>query len=276
MNGSSRPGIRGFVRAGCSTRPTTSASRRSVFSPDSKLLVTTSGDRTARLWRAADGKPLHVLDQPDGHVVGADFSPDGTKIVTASDGGTARVWDVATGGRLLVLVGPTNPITGASFSSDGQFIVVASLDRTARVYRSDNGLQARSPPRAHGRRHRGDFQPGRSASRDGEPRRNRSRLESRNRERARARRATTATPIRAADLSPNGRLAVAGDVTGLIRTWDVEKREGVYAQKPGGCVDTVGQAQQRAFLRRGWRSVHVDGVGDEVVRLPAPGRDHGA
>lgn len=198
------------------------------FSPDGTILVTTSSDRTARLWRAADGTLLHTFDQPDGHVVGAAFSPDGTQLVTASDGGTARVWDVATGGRLLVLVGPTNPVEGASFSPDGQFIVVSSLDRTARLYRADNGLQVTvllgHTDGVIGATFSSDGRRVLTASLDGTARvwdpgtANQLELVGEH-----------GVPVETASLSPDGQLAVSGDGKGSVRVWDVEARNAVRA-----------------------------------------------
>ena len=54
------------------------------FSPDGQRVVTASGDKTARLWDAASGKPI---GQPMNHedvVFSAQFSPDGQEVVTAS------------------------------------------------------------------------------------------------------------------------------------------------------------------------------------------------
>jgi WD40 repeat protein len=66
-----------------------------AFSPDGRRIVTTSVDRTARLWDAETGKPI---DEPlTGHasaVNSAAFSPDGRRIVTASSDKTARLWEI--------------------------------------------------------------------------------------------------------------------------------------------------------------------------------------
>jgi len=110
------------------------------FSPDGKLVVTTSKDRTAQVWRARDGRRLHVLPH-EGHVVAATFSPDGKLLATASEDGATRVWDVSTGTRLLLLVGPIGFVESVSFSRDGRFLVAGSADRTARVYDVHNGKE---------------------------------------------------------------------------------------------------------------------------------------
>ena len=67
--------------------------------PRRHALASAGGDRTARLWDAATGRPLaaHV---PSGHtskVLGVAFRPDGTRLVTTSADGTVRQWDAATG-----------------------------------------------------------------------------------------------------------------------------------------------------------------------------------
>ena len=68
-----------------------------AFSPDGTRVVTTSRDKTARLWDAATGKEIAVLRGHDGPCGAPPFTPDGTRIVTASADKTARLWDAATG-----------------------------------------------------------------------------------------------------------------------------------------------------------------------------------
>ena len=66
-------------------------------SPDGTRVVTTSIDKTARLWEAATGESIAVLSGHEDGVLSAVFSPDGTQVVTASNDKTARLWATATG-----------------------------------------------------------------------------------------------------------------------------------------------------------------------------------
>jgi WD40 repeat protein len=87
------------------------------FSPDGRLVVTASSDKTARLWEAETGKEVRVLKGHTSGVFSAVFSPDGKRLATVGDGyditftangftggfssTTAentfvRIWDVAT------------------------------------------------------------------------------------------------------------------------------------------------------------------------------------
>ncbi len=68
-----------------------------MFSPDSRLLATQSGDGAARLYEVATGRLVTHIPHDDG-VHGIWFTHGGSFLVTTSEG-TLRVWDAA--GRLL-------------------------------------------------------------------------------------------------------------------------------------------------------------------------------
>ena len=77
-----------------------SAVHSARFSGDGNLLVTSSGDGSARVWRAdATGEPIVLRMGDDGGVEWAEFSPDQTHVLTVTARGaalnlTARVWTV--------------------------------------------------------------------------------------------------------------------------------------------------------------------------------------
>jgi WD40 repeat protein len=110
-----------------------------AWSPDGSRMVTASDDGTARLWDAASGKVIAVLQGHAGTVWSAAFSPDGTRIVTASSDRTARLWDAATGMPVAVLEGHEETVSSASFSLDGLRIVTASDDKSARLWDARTG-----------------------------------------------------------------------------------------------------------------------------------------
>ncbi len=123
------------------------------FSPDGSLLVVCDvGVRfakcAARLFSAADGKPLPFAFNHDDGVLFASFSPDGRRIVTASEDFTARVWDAKTGVQLIPPLKHAHQVTSAVFSPDGNWILTASVDQSARVWSAETG-EPLTPPLRH-------------------------------------------------------------------------------------------------------------------------------
>jgi len=60
-----------------------------------KRIITGSGDNTAKVWEAADGKELLTLKGHSDQVRSVAFSRDGQRIATGSDDKTAEVWNAA-------------------------------------------------------------------------------------------------------------------------------------------------------------------------------------
>ena len=93
------------------------------FNSSGTQIVTSSYDKTARIWDALTGDLIHTLEGHTSYVYTAVFSPDGTKILTASWDRTARLWDSTNGDLIHSLKGNTSYVSSVVFSPDGTKII---------------------------------------------------------------------------------------------------------------------------------------------------------
>lgn len=64
-----------------------------AFNADGSRLLTTSDDRTAKVWNVTTGDLVLSFEQHKDLVVSGVFSPDGSCIMTASKDGTVMIFD---------------------------------------------------------------------------------------------------------------------------------------------------------------------------------------
>lgn len=120
----------------------TRGSETASFSPDGRLVVTGSQDRTARIWEVGTGRELRRLQGHTEAIKSTEFSPDGRSILTASTDKTVRIWEVATGQELHRLQVHENAVVSAAFSPDGRSVITASYN-TARIWEIATGRELR-------------------------------------------------------------------------------------------------------------------------------------
>jgi WD40 repeat protein len=70
---------------------------RVVVDNDGRLLVSTGGYGTVRLWEARTGRPLATLQGHVGTVWGLALTPDGRLLASGGADGTVRLWEVGAG-----------------------------------------------------------------------------------------------------------------------------------------------------------------------------------
>ncbi len=100
---------------------------RLAFHPTSNILLSTSKDRTARLWRLRQDKTLLETITLRGHkdsVGSGTFSRDGSQIVTAGDDGVVRLWRPQFALKEFVAPG----LRAAVYSRDGRQIWISGVD----------------------------------------------------------------------------------------------------------------------------------------------------
>jgi WD40 repeat protein len=105
------------------------------FSPNGKLVVTSSFDETACIWNAETGQLLHQLKGHKGKVRSAAFSANGNLVLTSSDDLTVRIWDAISGDSLF-LFNTNNRLKSncfAFFSTSGDSIVMSQSDSLLQV-----------------------------------------------------------------------------------------------------------------------------------------------
>jgi WD40 repeat protein len=110
-----------------------------VFSPDERLILTASRDRTAALRDARTGGLVREF-RHDQQVLTAAFSPDGKRIVTGDGSRRGFVWDAMTGQRLFELMQHPGSVWYAEFSADGRLILTGDDAGNARVWDATSGL----------------------------------------------------------------------------------------------------------------------------------------
>ena len=115
-----------------------------AFSPDGQLIVTGSGDQSARVWDARTGDlklaPLRHL----GYVTAVAFSRDGKRIITASSDQIVRVWSLNLIDQPILLRGHTAAVSSIGLpsvvTSTGadpsivKFALTTSTDGSVRVW----------------------------------------------------------------------------------------------------------------------------------------------
>jgi WD40 repeat protein/serine/threonine protein kinase len=126
-----------------------------AFSPDGRLLASTSGDGPGSgevtVWDWQAGQQRLTLRGHTRELFCVAFSPDGRRLVTGGVDQMIKLWDAATGQEALTLRGPEGLVRSVAFSpEDGHRLVSAGQDLAVRVWDAspwqsgDRGLEFRT------------------------------------------------------------------------------------------------------------------------------------
>ncbi|MCB0062257.1 MAG: WD40 repeat domain-containing protein, partial [Caldilineaceae bacterium] len=123
--------------------------RSAFFSPNSKMIVTASEDRTVRLWDAATGDELYQFVGHQDIAVFATFSPDGQQIASAGFDGTVRLWDVSSHRPVRTFTSQSHFNNSLAFSPDGAILASGTGDadgvNQVEFWQIDTGEVAHEP-----------------------------------------------------------------------------------------------------------------------------------
>lgn len=106
-----------------------------AFSPDGKLLATSSKDRSMKLWDVMTTKLLLTYNHSK-VVICCCFSPDSRYVVSGCQDRVCRLWDTRRGKEWIAYTQHEGIIISVCFSPDSQFVCSSSADCTLRVWTS--------------------------------------------------------------------------------------------------------------------------------------------
>jgi WD40 repeat protein/serine/threonine protein kinase len=111
-----------------------------VFSADGRMLVSSSDDKTVKVWNASTGEELLTLDRHSNAVGSLALSGDGKFLACAAEDMTVKVWDFSQPGEPREPFTRLNAGTVVALSSDGRLLAWAGRDETVTIY--DLGKQS--------------------------------------------------------------------------------------------------------------------------------------
>jgi WD40 repeat protein len=106
------------------------------FAPDGATILSSSFDRTMKLWSTTTGKHLRTLDGNFKGVRSCSFSPSGRDIYSTSLDGTLMMWATTTGQLDGIIDKDTNEPFSICAASDGKYIVSGHLGGAEKTWRA--------------------------------------------------------------------------------------------------------------------------------------------
>jgi WD domain, G-beta repeat/TIR domain len=117
-----------------------------AFSPNARIIVSGSLDRSVRIWDAANGRLLRTLTGDSDGVTAVAFLPSGQRIASGSLDRSIVIWDTTTGQSIRALrFDPTYAwevppaVWSIAVSPDGTRIVSGSADASVKIWSEATG-----------------------------------------------------------------------------------------------------------------------------------------
>lgn len=122
-----------------------------AVTPDGRLAVSGSDDKTVRVWEVETGKCLFTFEDETHRVRAVTVTANGRLVVSGAWDRTVRVWEVERGNCSSIFRGHQGVVNSVAVTPDGRLVVSGSYDRTVRVWEVDTGLCLTTlQERAHG------------------------------------------------------------------------------------------------------------------------------
>ena len=109
-----------------------------AFSPDGKLLASSSIDNTVKIWDTSTGQCLKTYRGEQQWIWSVAFSPDGQIVASGGEDCIIRLWNIHTD-ECRVLQGHHSWVWSLEFHPDKNLLVSASYDLSIRLWDTDTG-----------------------------------------------------------------------------------------------------------------------------------------
>ena len=121
----------------------TEAIYAAALSPRGDLMLTGSGDQTAKLWDVNTGREVKTLPVKGSYALAVAWTPDGKRaLVGGNNYGILYLWDAATG-RILREMDHPNDVISIAVSADGKRALTGSGDNLVRAWNLETGALIR-------------------------------------------------------------------------------------------------------------------------------------
>jgi WD40 repeat protein len=105
-----------------------------AISPDSQVLVSSSADRTIRIWNLSSYTQPQILIGHSSWVNSVAISPNGNIIASGSADSTIKLWNLHTGELLRTLTGHSSAVLSVAISPDGETLTSSSTDGKIKLW----------------------------------------------------------------------------------------------------------------------------------------------
>jgi WD40 repeat protein len=105
-----------------------------AVTPDNRLIISASTDRTIRIWELASGRLVRTLEGHSGYVSSVAVTADSQLMISGGWDNTVRVWNLASGRLVRTLEGHSAMVDAVTVSPDNRRIASGSKDATLRIW----------------------------------------------------------------------------------------------------------------------------------------------
>ena len=109
-----------------------------VFSPNSRLLVSGSVDRTIKVWDCHSRTLIHNLRGHTDRILSISFSPDSQMLASVGREGAVRIWNLHPVQRHRLVAEHYSRATSVAFSPDGKWLAFSCLNGTIKIWKTSS------------------------------------------------------------------------------------------------------------------------------------------